>query len=109
MLVFRDNAYFTNLLEYEWQPVKGVGGRWQWAPTLKPDATPHQVPNIMMLTSDIALLKDPAYLQLVQQYAADLKALTVEFGAAFYKLTTRSMGPVSRCLGGARVPPPQVC
>lgn len=62
----------------------------------------------MMLTSDLALLEDPVYLKWVQTYAADSEALTRDFGNAWYKLTTRSMGPVSRCLG-SKVPPAQVC
>jgi catalase (peroxidase I) len=61
----------------------------------------------MMLTSDVALLKDPVYLKWVRTYAHDQDSLTKDFGNAWYKLTTRSMGPVSRCLG-SKVPPAQV-
>jgi catalase (peroxidase I) len=61
----------------------------------------------MMLTADIALLKDPVYLKWVQTYAADQKALTNDFGNAWYKLMTRDMGPVTRCIG-SKVPPAQV-
>jgi catalase (peroxidase I) len=35
----------------------------------------------------------------VEKYAADQKALDVAFAHAWFKLTTRDMGPVTRCLG----------
>jgi catalase (peroxidase I) len=109
LLLFRSNEYFHNLLSYDWEKYMGPGGHWQWRPTRKPGAAQSDgpLPSIIMLTSDIALLKDPVYLGLVHRYASDFEALTQDFGSAWYKLTTRSMGPVSRCLG-SQVPPPQV-
>jgi catalase (peroxidase I) len=107
----RTNEYFKNLLAYTWETHRGPGGHWQWKP--QPQANTAQanitqtLPSIMMLTSDLALLEDPVYLKWVQKYAADSEALTQDFGNAWYKLTTRSMGPVSRCLG-SKVPPAQV-
>lgn len=62
----------------------------------------------MMLTADIALLKDPVYLKWVKFYAANQTALTNDFGHVWYKLMTRGLGPVNRCLGGSKVPPAQV-
>lgn len=59
-----------------------------------------------MLTSDIALLKDSNYLSLSQRYKTSLPALDVAFSHAWYKLTTRDMGPITRCLGNL-VPPVQ--
>jgi catalase (peroxidase I) len=47
------------------------------------------------------------YLKWVQTYAADQKALTNDFGNAWYKLMTRDMGPVTRCIG-SKVPLAQV-
>lgn len=38
------------------------------------------LPDIMMLTTDISLLKDPAYLSIVKKFAADQDFLTEEFG-----------------------------
>ena len=51
-------------------------------------------------------MQDPDYLALVELYASDLDALDVSFSNAWYKLTTRDMGPYARC-AGTDVPPPQ--
>ena len=62
----------------------------------------------MMLTSDIALTQDPegAYQKYVQLYSSDMNAYNNAFAHAWYKLTSRDMGPVTRCLG-SNVPPAQ--
>ena len=51
-------------------------------------------------------MQDPDYLALVELYASDLEALDNSFSNAWYKLTTRDMGPHNRC-AGTDVPPPQ--
>ena len=51
-------------------------------------------------------MQDLDYLALVHLYASDLDALDVSFSNAWYKLTTRDMGPYARC-AGTDVPPPQ--
>jgi catalase (peroxidase I) len=60
------------------------GGKWQFEPALKPNATAEEkaegVPEIFMLTTDVALLKDPVYLDLVKYYAKDFDAITRDFG-----------------------------
>ncbi|KAI8473491.1 MAG: putative catalase-peroxidase [Monoraphidium minutum] len=98
-----DNEYFTNLLDFDWVKHKGPGDHWQWKALLK--GSNDSAGDIMMLTADVALTKDPAYLALVKKYAADLPALTKDFGAAWYKLMTRDMGPHTRCLGKLAGPP----
>ena len=62
----------------------------------------------MMMTSDIALTADPtgAYPSLVRRFARDPAAFEAAFAAAWYKLTTKDMGPVARCVG-PWVPPAQ--
>jgi len=79
----------------------GPGGHHQWA-------TANGTQGITMLTTDIALLNDPLgeYQKLVKLFASDLKALENAFAHAWYKLTTRDIGPVTRCVGPF-VPPPQ--
>ena len=67
----------------------GSGGANQWVP-VKNGSNP--VPDIMMLTTDIALVKDPSYLKLVKLYASDQTALNVAFSNAWYKLVSRDMG-----------------
>ena len=62
--------------------------------------------DIMMMTSDISLLHDKIYTPIVKQFAADPSAFDHAWKHAWYKLTTRDMGPVQRCVG-KRVPPPQ--
>jgi len=96
-----DNSYFKYLVEFDWQKEVGPGGHYQWAP--HGDNAPE---GVMMLTSDVSLLYDDTYREIVQQYAADQALLDSQFSHAWYKLTTRDMGPVTRYVGSA-VPPAQ--
>jgi catalase (peroxidase I) len=57
-----------------------------------------------MLTSDVALLRDDDYLALVEEFAADIGALELAFSHAWYKLMSRDMGPVTRCIGDLVAP-----
>ncbi|CAM9318548.1 unnamed protein product [Choristocarpus tenellus] len=102
------NKYFTNLLDFVWEKEESPAGNIQWVPVLEsadPDAvsvgpiTTVDPPDTIMLTSDIALIVDDSYLELVREYAKDIESLEYDFAAAWYKLTTRDMGPVERCLG----------
>jgi catalase (peroxidase I) len=94
------NEYFQNLLKYTWVIGKGPGGALQWHQTNDPNV------NLMMMTTDVSLLYDPIYKGLVEHYASDLKSLELDFANAWYVLTTRDMGPVTRCKG-KHIPPPQ--
>jgi len=93
------NNYYNELLNYNWQVHVGPGGHFQWKALNGPQ-------SIMMLTTDISLLHDPIYLTLVKTYAANRSILDYQFMHAWYKLTTRDMGPVTRCVGPF-VPPAQ--
>jgi catalase-peroxidase len=102
-----DNEYFKNLLNYEWEKHKGPGGKWQWrvkgaespkAPAAHP-SNPSETQNIMMLTTDVALVVDPEYRKYVVEFANDEKAFADAFAAVWYKLVNRDMGPISKLVG----------
>jgi catalase-peroxidase len=109
-----DNNYFDNLFAYEWKQVKSPAGATQWIPTdpsaagTVPDAhDPARRHAPMMFTSDIALIRDPAYLAISKRFHENPDQFAEAFAKAWYKLTHRDMGPVSRCLGPL-VPPAQL-
>jgi len=105
------NSFFTHLLDEEWELFEGPGGHKQWrvsqgeAPKA-PNAHGEGEQEIGMLTSDLALIHDNAYMEIVKDFAANEENLNTAFRHAWYKLTTRDMGPRSRCLGND-VPPAQ--
>jgi catalase-peroxidase len=101
-----DMGYVNNLLEYEWEPEKGPGGAWQWKPTdeslveAAPDALdPDESVTPMMLTTDIALKRDPEYRELMETFQENPMEFGMAFAKAWYKLTHRDMGPPERFLG----------
>jgi catalase-peroxidase len=101
-----DMGYVNNLLEYEWEPEKGPGGAWQWTPTSEalensaPDAQdPDERVTPMMLTTDIALKRDPEYREIMEEFQQNPAKFGMSFAKAWYKLTHRDMGPPERFLG----------
>ncbi|WP_310886909.1 peroxidase family protein, partial [Pseudomonas syringae] len=52
-----------------------------------------------MLTSDLALRFDPAYEQISRRFLANPEQLADAFARAWFKLTHRDMGPLTRYLG----------
>jgi len=95
-----DNEFFRNLFDYEWELITGPGGNIQWTPTNE------GAPDIMMLTSDLALAVDPTYQAISMEYYNNVTKLEEDFAKAWYKLTTADMGPSERCIGD-NVPEPQ--
>ncbi len=100
------NGYFDHLFNYEWEAVKSPGGGWQWAPkngagaATVPDAhDPAKRHAPMMFTTDVALKTDPDYLPIAKRFHENPQAFADAFAKAWYKLTHRDMGPVSRYLG----------
>ena len=101
-----DSAYLDNLLDYEWAAQKGPGGAWQWvpvdddfegtAPGVEGDGDEEQP---MMLTTDIALKRDPDYREIVERFQDNPMEFGINFAKAWYKLTHRDMGPPERFLG----------
>ncbi|NJW52935.1 catalase/peroxidase HPI [Salinimicrobium oceani] len=100
------NNFFENLFGFEWECHKGPGGAYQWRPKngagegLIPDAhDPEKKHAPFMLTSDIALREDPAYNKISRHFHENPNEFAEAFSRAWYKLTHRDMGPVSRYLG----------
>ncbi|WP_169577924.1 catalase/peroxidase HPI [Salisaeta longa] len=101
-----DLGYLNNLLDYAWEPHKGPGGAWQWRPKdeeLKgtvPDAhDPSNTVDPMMLTTDIALKRDPDYRAIIEDFRDDPDFFQESFAKAWYKLIHRDMGPPVRFIG----------
>lgn len=101
-----DNSYFDTLFGYEWDLVKSPAGAWQWTPTnpaakdTVPDAhDPSKKHAPIMFTTDLALRLDPIYGPISKRFHENPDEFAEAFAKAWYKLTHRDMGPVSRCLG----------
>ncbi|MBC3951550.1 catalase/peroxidase HPI [Pseudomonas folii] len=100
------NNYLENLFGFEWELFKSPAGAHQWRPKdgagagLIPDAhDPSKRHTPTMLTSDLALRFDPAYEAISRRFLANPDQLTDAFARAWFKLTHRDMGPLSRYLG----------
>ena len=109
-----DNGFFDNLFGFEWELTKSPAGAFQWAPKdrsaheIVPDAhDPSKKHAPMMFTTDLALKLDPIYAPISKRFHENPAELAEAFAKAWYKLTHRDMGPVSRCLGPL-VPEPQL-
>ena len=101
-----DNSYFETLFAYDWDLEKSPAGAWQWIPTdpAAQDAVPDpQDPGKkhppVMLTTDLALRMDPIYEPISRRFLENPAEFADAFARAWFKLTHRDMGPVSRYLG----------
>ncbi len=101
-----DMDYLNNLLEYEWEAHEGPGGAWQWRPkdeelegSAEPAHDDMDSATPMMLTTDIALKRDPDYLEIVERFHENPKEFMDAFARAWYKLIHRDVGPQSLLLG----------
>ncbi|MEE2526776.1 catalase/peroxidase HPI [Hyphobacterium sp. HN65] len=101
-----DNGYFDLLFGYEWELVKSPAGAWQWTPKnpkaedQAPDAADasKRVPTIMT-TADMSMRMDPSYEKISRRFHENPDEFADAFARAWFKLTHRDMGPVSRYLG----------
>jgi len=100
------NNFFSNLFDYEWELTKSPAGAHQWKP--KNDAGAGSVPDAhdpsrrhapSMLTTDLSLRFDPAYEKISRRFHENPDLFADAFSRAWFKLTHRDMGPVSRYLG----------
>jgi catalase-peroxidase len=101
-----DNDFFTNLFAYDWELTTSPAGAKQWTPKngagagTVPDA--HDLSKKIapgMLTTDLALRFDPVYEKISRRYLEHPDEFAAAFAKAWFKLTHRDMGPVSRYLG----------
>ena len=100
------NNFFENLFGFEWELTKSPAGAQQWKP--KGGAGAGTVPDAhdkskrhapTMLTTDLALRVDPIYEKISRNFFENPDKLADAFARAWYKLTHRDMGPLSRYLG----------
>lgn len=101
-----DNGYFELLLNYDWQLAKSPAGAWQWEPiNIKEEDKPVDVEdpsiryNPIMTDADMAMKMDPEYRKISEQFYKDPAYFSEVFARAWYKLTHRDMGPISRYFG----------
>jgi len=101
-----DNSYFDTLFGHEWELTKSPAGAHQWIP--KGGAAANTVPDAhdpskrhapIMSTADLAMRMDPAYEKISRHFHQNPQEFADAFAKAWYKLTHRDMGPLSRYLG----------
>ena len=101
-----DMGYLETLFGYEWELTKSPAGAHQWKP--KGNAGANTVPDAhdprkrhapMMLTSDLALRFDPVYEPIARRFLSNPAQFADAFARAWFKLTHRDMGPLTRYLG----------
>lgn len=98
--------YLGNLYAHEWVQTKSPAGAIQWIP--KDGAAADTVPDAheknkrhapIMFTTDLALKMDPEYQKISKRFLENPKDFELAFAKAWYKLTHRDMGPMSRYVG----------
>jgi catalase-peroxidase len=107
------NNFFENLFRYEWALTKSPAGAHQWVakgePPTIPDAHDQSKKHApTMLTTDLALRFDPAYGKISRRFYEHPDEFAAAFAKAWFKLTHRDMGPISRYLGSLVPPEPQL-
>ncbi|MBV8301774.1 MAG: catalase-peroxidase, partial [Candidatus Dormibacteraeota bacterium] len=110
-----DNGFFDNLFNHEWELTTSPAGAKQWvakdaaAQNAAPDAhdaSKRHAP--VMLTTDLALRFDPVYAPISKRFQEHPEELDEAFAKAWFKLTHRDMGPLSRYLGPLVPQEPQI-
>ncbi|AKG10634.1 peroxidase [Moraxella bovoculi] len=103
-----DNEFFKLLFKYEdkFVSVKSPAGANQWEPSemdiedMPVDQNDPSIKRkITMNDGDMALIKDPEYRKISERFLNDQAAFDKAFADAWFKLTHRDMGPVSRYHG----------
>ncbi len=101
-----DMGYFKVMFKYEWEKVKSPAGAFQWLAKdvdeedMVEDAhDPTKKVRPMMTTADLSLRYDPKYEPIARRYQQNPEEFADAFARAWFKLTHRDMGPISRYLG----------
>lgn len=101
-----DHNYFEMLFNHEWALTKSPAGAWQWEPVdIKDEDRPLDAhdPSIrrnpIMTDADMAMIKDPAYLKISENFHQNPEYFDEVFAKTWFKLTHRDLGPKSRYLG----------
>ena len=101
-----DNGYFELLFKYDWQLTKSPAGAHIWHPVdiaeedMAPEVDDASVKvTPMMTTADMAMIKDPAYRTVSEQFHKNPDKFADAFARAWFKLLHRDMGPKCRYLG----------
>lgn len=98
--------YLNNLFGFEWVQTKSPAGAIQWIP--KDNAAANLVPDAfdkskrhapIMFTTDLALKFDPSYQKIAKRFQENPKEFELAFAKAWFKLTHRDMGPLSKYIG----------
>jgi catalase-peroxidase len=105
-----DNTYLEMVYGYDkWELEESPAGAKQWRPVadeihLAPHAHKDDFVEIRMLTTDLALrFGDEEYDRISRKFLEDFDYFSDVFARAWFKLTHRDMGPLSR-YHGAEVP-----
>ena len=101
-----DMGYLKVLFKYDWELVKSPAGANQWLAKDVDDEDmvvdahdPSKKHRPMMTTADLSLKFDPIYEPISRRYLENPEQFADAFARAWFKLTHRDMGPVSRYLG----------
>jgi catalase-peroxidase len=101
-----DNMYLETIFAHEWELVESPAGAKQWQPRevkegfMVPDAHVEGKMNPpTMSTADMAMVADPAYLEIAKRFHQNPDQLADAFARAWFKLLHRDMGPAIRYVG----------
>jgi catalase-peroxidase len=99
-------GYFDILFGYEWELTKSPAGAQQWVAKdvaekdMEPDAhDPSKRHAPIMTTADMAMRMDPIYEKISRRFHKNPEEFADAFARAWFKLTHRDMGPLSRYIG----------
>ena len=101
-----NNDFFKHLFEDQWELTESPAGAKQWKPkngagagTVPAAHDPSKKIAPGMMTTDLALRFDPAYEKISRRFHANPQEFADAFAKAWFKLTHRDMGPITRYLG----------